>query len=74
MNRAQALADDLVANAPSDGYAALREIDRVPVTGSAYGSMTDREIFRPGGNFVRIGDQWRGGLGGNRFFTLRRLP
>ncbi|WP_069960971.1 hypothetical protein [Lacunisphaera limnophila] len=73
MNHAQELADDFVANAPGDRFAALREIDRVPVTGSAYGWMTDREIFRPGGNFVRIGDQWRGGLGGNRFFTLRRL-
>lgn len=73
MNHAQRLADDFVQISPADRFAALREIDRVPVTGSAYGWMTDQDIYRPGGNFIRIGDQWRGGMGGNRFFTLRKL-
>jgi hypothetical protein len=73
LNHAQQLADGFVANAPADRFAALRELDGVAVTGSAYGWMTDRDIFRPGGNFVRIGDRWRGGMGGNRFFTLRQL-
>ena len=73
LRHAQKLADQFVAESPDDRFAHLREVDGAPVTGNAYGWMTDREIFRPGGNFVRITDRWRGGLGGNRFFTLRRL-
>ncbi|MEY4488326.1 MAG: hypothetical protein RIQ79_834 [Verrucomicrobiota bacterium] len=73
LNNAQRLADDFVGYSPVDLFAGLREIDEIPVTGGAYGWMTDREIFHPGGNFVRIGDRWRGGLGGNRFFTLRQI-
>lgn len=73
INHARELARDFVASVPGDRYAALRELEGIPVTGSAYGWMTDRDIYRPGGNFVRIGDRWRGGLGGNRFFTLRKL-
>lgn len=73
LNHAQTLADDFVKTRPADRFAELTLLDGVPVTGSAYGWMTDRDIYRPGGNFVRIGDQWRGGMGGNRFFTLRRL-
>jgi hypothetical protein len=70
---AQQLADEFVGTTPRDHFAAIERIGEIPVTGGAYGWMTDREIFRPGGNFVRITDEWRGGLGGNRFFTLRRL-
>lgn len=73
LNNAQTLADDFVKTRPADRFAELTLLDGVPVTGSAYGWMTDRDIYRPGGNFVRIGDEWRGGMGGNRFFTLRRL-
>jgi hypothetical protein len=73
LRHAQKLADDYIGESPHDHFAQLREIEGITVTGRAYGWMTDREIFRPGGNFVRITDAWRGGMGGNRFFTLRRL-
>jgi len=52
-------------------FAELRKIDGINVTGSAYSWMTDEARFAPGGNYVRIPDSYRGGLGGNRFFTLR---
>jgi hypothetical protein len=45
----------------------------MPVTGRAYSWMTDRGCYNPGGNFVRIPDAEQGSLGGNRFFTLRKL-
>ncbi|MEN8126598.1 MAG: hypothetical protein ABFR90_02215 [Planctomycetota bacterium] len=72
---AQALADAYVAGAMSgaDRYAGLTVIGRVPVTGRAYSWMTDMDYYSPGGNFVRITDDLDGSLGGNRFFTLRRL-
>ena len=54
-------------------FAELRKIDGINVTGSAYSWMTDEARFAPGGNYVRIPDSYRGGLGGNRFFTLRVL-
>lgn len=73
LQHAQRLADDFVGHSPADHFAHLREIDDIPVTGGAYGWMTDREMFRPGGNFVRVTDTWQGALGGNRFFALRRL-
>jgi len=73
LQHAQRLADDFVGNSPADHFAHIREIDAVPVTGGAYGWMTDREMFSPGGNFVRVTDTWQGSLGGNRFFALRRL-
>ena len=56
-----------------DYYAELRRIGSVSVTGGAYSWMTDEARFAPGGNYVRIPDASRGGLGGNRFFTLRKL-
>lgn len=73
INHAQTLAREFVATYPGDRFAGLRDLDGIAVTGSAYGWMTDRDIYRPGGNFVRIGDRWRGGMGGNRFFTLREM-
>jgi len=57
-----------------DPFAGLKMIDDVEVTGSAYGWMTDDLQFHPGGNYVRIPDESGGGLGGNRFFTLRKTP
>jgi hypothetical protein len=36
--------------------------------------MTDKDYYRPGGNFVTIPDAEDGSLGGNRFFTLRKAP
>jgi hypothetical protein len=54
-------------------FAEIRKIDGINVTGSAYSWMTDEARFAPGGNYVRIPDSYRGGLGGNRFFTLREI-
>jgi hypothetical protein len=36
--------------------------------------MTDRDCYKPGGNFVAIPDVDGGSPGGNRFFTLRKEP
>lgn len=57
----------------ADRFAGLKRIGEMPVTGRAYSWMTDRDCYHPGGNFVRIPDEDSGALGGNRFFTLRRL-
>lgn len=73
LRHAQQLADEYIGESPGDHFAHLEEIEGIPVTGRAYGWMTDREIYHPGGNFIRITDAERGGMGGNRFFTLRRL-
>ena len=56
-----------------DRFATLRRVDGTDVTGRAYSWMTDRDGYHPGGNFVRIPDADDGSLGGNRFFTLRKL-
>ena len=71
---AQALATgylDGVRPAP-DLYAKITRIAPRPVTGRAYGWMTDQDYYHPGGDFVRIPDRLRGRLGGNRFFTLAK--
>lgn len=57
----------------ADRFAGLKEIDGKPVTGRGYGWMTNKDCYHPGGNFVRIPDEESGALGGNRFFTLRKL-
>ncbi len=57
----------------TDRYAKLNRIGKVPVTGRAYSWMTDMDCYHPGGNFVSIPDQDNGSLGGNRFFTLRKI-
>ena len=59
-----------------DPFAALTNLppDSVEVTGMAYGWMTDDPVFHPGGNYVRIPDEFGGALGGNRFYTLRKTP
>lgn len=75
INYAQGLADAYVAGgmSESDRFAGLTVVGGVPVTGRAYSWMTDMDYYNPGGNFVRIPDNLNGSLGGNRFFTLRRL-
>lgn len=57
----------------ADRFAGLERIGEVAVTGRAYSWMTDVDGYHPGGNFVRIPDGQSGAMGGNRFFTLRRL-
>lgn len=72
---AQSLATSYLdeGNVPKpDPYAAITYIPPQPVTGSAYAWMTDQEYYHPGGDFIRIPNQLRGRLGGNRFYTLRK--
>lgn len=59
---------------PPDRHAPVRMAQGQPATGGSYAWMTDDMRFHPGGNFLRIGDQDQGALGGNRFFTLRKDP
>jgi len=74
MIHARGLADAYVADGirGADRFARLTMINGIPVTGRAYSWMTDKDCYRPGGDFVRIPDDREGVLGGNRFFTLRR--
>jgi len=58
----------------TDPHAPVKAVRGIPATGSAYGWMADELRFNPGGNFLRIPDEQRGSLGGNRFFTLRKDP
>lgn len=60
--------------AGADRFAGLEVVGRIPVTGRAYAWMTDMDCYNPGGNFVSIPDGLQGGLGGNRFYTLRKEP
>ncbi len=60
--------------ADADAFAGLTRVGDVEVTGRAYSWMTDHGCYSPGGNFVRIPDDRDGSRGGNRFFTLRKLP
>jgi hypothetical protein len=55
-----------------DIFAKLQRVGSVPVTGRSYAWMTDVRDFEPGGSFVRIPNNHRGSLGGNRFFTLEK--
>jgi hypothetical protein len=75
INYAQGLADAYVAEGMSgaDRFAGLTVVGSAPVTGRAYSWMTDMDYYNPGGNFIRIPDGLGGSLGGNRFFTLKRL-
>ena len=57
----------------ADRFAALEMVGAERVTGRAYSWMTDSDCYSPGGNFVRISDSENGSMGGNRFFTLRKL-
>ena len=75
INYAKRLGETYFSGGPDGAnlFAELRQIDGIQVTGSAYSWMTDEARFAPGGNYVRVPDDHRGGLGGNRFFTLREL-
>ena len=55
-------------------HAGVKKVQGIPATGGAYSWMTDMTRYHPGGNFLRIPDDQYGGLGGNRFFTLRQNP
>jgi hypothetical protein len=72
---AQGLADAYVREGMTgvDRFAGIARVEGVEVTGRAYSWMTDTGGYNPGGNFVRIPDEEEGSLGGNRFFTLRKL-
>lgn len=58
----------------ADRFASLSRIANMPVTGRAFSWMAGQDTYHPGGNFVRIPNEYSGLLGGNRFFTLRKLP
>jgi len=76
LNHAQGLARAYVKDciAGADHYAGLKHVGSLGVTGHAYSWMTDVDSYHPGGNFVSIPDAYDGSLGGNRFFTLRKIP
>jgi hypothetical protein len=71
----QALADAYFRGGvkEADRFAALSLVNNTPVTGRAYSWMTDKDVYSPGGNFIRIPNPQSGSLGGNRFFTLKKL-
>jgi hypothetical protein len=75
LNYGQGLADAYERGGidEADRFADLNQIGRIRVTGRAYSWMTDKDIYNPGGNFVKIPDSDDGSLGGNRFFTLKDL-
>jgi hypothetical protein len=75
MTYAQGLADAYLKGGinEADRFAGLDRIGPVRVTGRAYSWMTDRDIYNPGGNFMKIPNSLDGSLGGNRFFTLKEL-
>lgn len=58
---------------PPNLFEPLRRVHQIPVTGRAYSWMTDRDYFHSGGNFIRIPNDLKGSLSGNRFFSLRDL-
>ncbi len=75
INYAQGLADAYFEDGVqgADRYAGIERVGGTPVTGRAYSWMTDKDCYHPGGNFVRIPDSENGILGGNRYFTLRKI-
>jgi len=56
----------------ADRFAGIETIKGIMVTGRAYAWMTDKDYYRPGGNFVFIPDALNGSFGGNRFYTLKK--
>ena len=76
LGHAQGLARAYATDGPAgaDRYADLHRIGSIDVTGRAYSWMTNEGAHDPGGNFVRIPDEFHGAVGGNRFFTLRKDP
>jgi len=75
INYAQGLADSYFNGGilAADRFAGVRIVLRTQVTGRAYSWMTDKDCYSPGGNFIRIPNNQSGSLGGNRFFTLKKL-
>lgn len=75
LNYGQGLADAYERGGvkEADRFAALHQVGSMRVTGRAYSWMTDKDIYNPGGNFVKIPNESDGSLGGNRFFTLKKL-
>ena len=75
LNYGQGLADAYERGGveEADRFAALNQVGSIRVTGRAYSWMTDKDCYSPGGNFVKIPDGSEGSLGGNRFFTLKKL-
>lgn len=59
---------------PRDRHASMVIVQGEAATGGGFGWMQDMARFHPGGNFLRLADNQHGSLGGNRFFTLRRVP
>jgi hypothetical protein len=76
LNYAQGLARAYVKDGIEGAcrYAGLKRVGAIDVTGYAYSWMTDVDSYHPGGNFVFIPSEYEGALGGNRFFTLRKVP
>ncbi len=76
LNHAQGLARAYIKGGieEADRFAGLTKVGKVDVTGRAYSWMTDINSYHPGGNFVSIPNSDDGALGGNRFFTLRKVP
>ena len=76
LNYAQGLAASYTRGGidAADRFAGVSTVNRTPVTGRAYSWMTDRDCYKPGGNFVAIPDALGGSPGGNRFYTLRKEP
>jgi hypothetical protein len=76
LNYAQGLARAYIKGGiqGADRYAGLKKVGAVAVTGRAFSWMTDVDSYHAGGNFVSIPSTADGSLGGNRFFTLRKVP
>ena len=76
LNYGQGLASAYVRGGieEADRFARLQKVGSIQVTGRAYSWMTDLNNYHPGGNFVSIPSGDEGVLGGNRFFTLRKVP
>ncbi|HCE46276.1 MAG TPA: hypothetical protein DET40_22245 [Lentisphaeria bacterium] len=74
LNYAQGLAVAYVEGGikQADRFAGLEIIKKIAVTGRAYSWMTDKDYYRPGGDFVTIPDSLNGSIGGNRYYTLRK--
>ncbi len=56
-----------------DRFGQLTYVGSVPVTGGAFAWMTNHPKYHPRGYFVKIPNSDSGALGGNRFFTLKRI-
>jgi hypothetical protein len=56
----------------ADRFAGIEIIKNIMVTGRAYSWMTDKDYYRPGGDFIYIPDSMNGSIGGNRFYTLKK--